>query len=66
MSGTRTIEDAIRRLGREAHLSPARVLGYANQHILRVDHAPGQLPDAIIRDIDPEARRLPEPPAGPN
>lgn len=66
MSGPQTIEDAMRRLAQEAHLSPARVLGYANQHILRVDHPPGRLPDATIHAIDPEARRLPEPPAGPN
>ena len=66
MTSSHTIEDAMRRLAREADHSAARVLGYANQHVLRVDHPPARLPDAILHDIDPEARRLPEPPAGPN
>jgi hypothetical protein len=66
MSGPQTIENAMRRLSQETHLSSTRVLGYANQHILRVDHPPGRMPDPIIHDIDPQARRLPEPPAGPN
>jgi len=56
----------MRGLGQEAHLSPTRVLGYASRNVLRVDHPTSRLPDAAIRDIDPTARRLPEPPTDPN
>lgn len=66
MSSPQTIDDAIHRLAQETNHSAARILGYGNHHILRVDHPPGRLPDAILHDIDPKARRLPEPPAGPN
>ena len=41
MSSPHTIEAAVRGLLQEAHQSLTRVLGYANRHILRVDHLPG-------------------------
>ena len=66
MSSVHTIEAAMRDLIQDGHHTPTRLLGYTNRHILRVDHPPGRRPDASILDIDPKARRLPEPPADPN
>ena len=62
MSSILTIEAARQRLIGERHQSPTRVLGYANRHILRVDHRAGDSPDRIIHEIDPAARLLPTPP----
>ena len=66
ISSPQKMEEVIRGLGQQTHLSPTRVLGYASHNILRVDHPASRLPDADIHDIDPMARRLPEPPPGPN
>ena len=66
MSTPQTMDEAIRSLGQQANLSPTRVLGYASRNILRVDHPASRLPDAAIHDIDPNASRLPQPPADPN
>jgi sulfite oxidase len=66
ISSPQKMEEVIRGLGQEAHLSPTHVLGYASHNILRVDHPASRLPDAAIHDLDPMARRLPEPPPDPN
>ena len=61
MSSDHTIEAARQRLLREPHQSPARVLGYANRHILRVDYRPGRPPDSIIHNIEPPGATTPHP-----
>ena len=47
ISSPHTIEAAVQGLLQEAHQLPTRVLGYANRHLLRVDHLTGlqDLPD---------------------
>jgi hypothetical protein len=62
LSGILALEAARQRLLGERHQSPTRVLGYADRLILRVDHWPGCAPDDIIHQVDPSARRLPQPP----
>ncbi|MGH3454717.1 MAG: hypothetical protein ACRDPQ_08445 [Nocardioidaceae bacterium] len=64
MSSLRRLEAAGHKLADEPNMSTSRLLGYANRYVLRVEHADGEDPDPIVRDIDPEVRVLPGPPPG--
>jgi len=52
------VEAVVGRLADETGMSITRLLGYAHRRVLRVDHRPSELPDDIIREIDPLAGRL--------
>jgi hypothetical protein len=54
----------IRKLAENANVSVSRLLGYAHRHILRFDHPDDYDLELVIRDLDPMARALPEPPSG--
>ena len=64
MSSLRRLELAAHRLVSEPGTSVARLLGYANRHVLRIDHADDFDPEPILRATDDMVRRLARPPRG--
>ncbi|HYJ68532.1 MAG TPA: hypothetical protein VEX15_12830 [Nocardioidaceae bacterium] len=54
----------VRTLAENANVSVSRLLGYAHRSVLRFDHPDDYDLDLVIRDVDPMARAVPEPPSG--
>jgi hypothetical protein len=62
LSSTANAEQAIQRLAAEPGIHVSRPVGYAQRKTIRVDFPADQVPNAILRDIDPLTRHAPEPP----
>ena len=64
MSSLRRLEVAAHRLTSRKGTSVSRLLGYANRHVLRVDHDDDFDPEPVLRETDDLVRHLPGPPRG--
>jgi hypothetical protein len=59
--GIRTVEQVIQRLAAEPGFHVSRLPGFTNRKTIRVDSPDGQVPNAILRAIDPRTRQVPDP-----
>jgi hypothetical protein len=62
MSSLRTLESAVRWLVTDPQMTAARLLGYANRHVLRIEYPGDRNPGRALREIDPMVRVLSGPP----
>jgi hypothetical protein len=62
--GVGLVEEAIRRLAAEPGFHVSRLPGFANRKTIRVDLPDGQVPNAILRAVDPRTRQVRDPAAG--
>lgn len=59
--GIRMIEESIRRLAAEPGFHVSRLPGFTDRKTIRVDSPDGQVPNAILRTVDPRTRQVPDP-----